>query len=220
MLPNVPYTKPLRRLRDVRQNFSKASMVLCTSLLLLTPLGCSGPGQYVWYSEMPEAERSGGAGDYVIGVGDTISVRVFEQEGVSSDAKIRNDGKIALPFVGELVVAGKRPLEVSREIEVRLKEFIVSPRVTVNVVTSQPITVTVIGEVSRIGTVTLEQPARLVDALAQSGGPGEFANRSRIFVLRQFPSYRRIRFEWEALLRNEGGAAQFQVRTGDVVVIE
>ena len=204
----------------MRQKLSKASVALCSAWLLLAPLGCAGPGQYVWYAEMPEAERSGGGSDYVIGVGDTISVRVFEQDGISSDAKIRSDGKIALPFMGELVVAGKRPLEVSREIEVRLKEFIVAPRVTVNVVTSQPITVTVVGEVARIGTVTLEQPARLVDALAQSGGPGEFADKSRIFVLRQFPSYRRIRFEWEALLRNEGGAAQFQLRSGDVVVIE
>jgi polysaccharide export outer membrane protein len=217
MPPNVPLTQ---QLRAIRRNFRNVAVPLCCGWLLLSPLGCAGAGQYVWYSEMPAAERSAGGSDYVCGVGDTISVRVFEQEGVSSDAKIRTDGKIALPFVGELVVAGKRPLELSREIEGRLKEFIVSPRVTVNVVTAAPITVTVVGEVARIGAVTVEPPARLIDALAQSGGPGEFANKSRIFVLRQFPSYRRIRFTWEALLRNEAGSAQFPLRTGDVVVVE
>lgn len=214
MRANVPNPNSIR---------SASARFLATAALCFSAsgaLGCASAGQYVWYGEMASSERATMAGDYVIGIGDTISIRVYEQDGVSSDVKIRSDGKIALPFVGELVAAGKRPLELSREIEARLKEFIVTPRVTVNVATSLPITVTVVGEVSRIGTVTLEPPARLVDALAQSGGPGEFADKSKIFVLRQFPSYRRIRFTWDAILRNEHGAAAFPVRTGDVIVIE
>jgi polysaccharide export outer membrane protein len=215
MRPNVAY-------RQSSAGFFTrfASAVPLCWLLAAAPLGCAGAGQYVWFGEIPAADRAAMAGDYVLGVGDVINIRVYEQDGVSSDVKIRSDGKIALPFTGELVAAGKRPLELSTEIEGRLKQFIVSPRVTVNVATSQPITVTVVGEVSKIGTVTLESPARLVDALAQSGGPGEFADKSRIFVLRQFPSYRRIRFSWDAILRNENGAAAFPLRTGDVIVLE
>ena len=169
---------------------------------------------------MPPTERAALSGDYVIGVGDSININVYEQEGLSGEAKIRRDGKIALPLVGELVVAGKRPLELSREIEVALKQFVVSPRVTVNVTTSQPISVTVVGEVAHIGVLTLEPPARLVEAMAQSGGPSEFADKTKIFVLRQFPSYKRIRFTWNAILRNEDNAAQFPLRTGDVIVVE
>jgi polysaccharide export outer membrane protein len=169
---------------------------------------------------MPAAERSAVVGDYVIGVGDTISIKVYEQEGLSGDVKVRTDGKIALPLAGEVVVAGKRPLELSRELEGLLKQFIVSPRVTINVATAQPVTVTVVGEVANIGTLTLEPPARLVEALAQAGGPNDFADRSKIFVLRQFPSYRRIRFTWDAVMRNENDAAHFPMRTGDVIVVE
>ena len=159
-------------------------------------------------------------GDYVIGVGDGISIRVYEQEGLSGDVKIRSDGKIALPLAGEVVAAGKRPLELSRELEAKLKEFIVTPRVTVNVTEAHPITVTVVGEVGTVGTLTLDPPARLVDALAKSGGLNEYADASKIFVLRQFPVFKRVRFKWEQLLRNEGGAATFQLRTGDVVVVD
>lgn len=169
---------------------------------------------------MPTTERGSVAGDYVIGVGDSISVRVYEQEGLSGDFKVRSDGKIALPLAGEIAVAGKRPAELSRDLEVTLKQFIVAPRVTVNVTSSQPITVTALGEVARIGTLTLEPPARLVEALAQSGGPNDFADKDRIFVLRQFPTYKRIRFRWSAILRNEDGAAAFSLRTGDIIVIE
>jgi polysaccharide export outer membrane protein len=199
------------------------------SLLLAAPLcfglalassGCAGAGQYVWFGEMPRSERDALTGDYVIGVGDAISIRVYEQEGLSADVKIRSDGKVALPLAGEIVVAGKRPLELSREIEAQLKQFVVTPRVTVNVITSQPVSVTVVGEVAHIGVLTLEPPARLVEAMAQSGGPGEFADKDRIFVLRQFPTYKRIRFKWDAILHNEDGAASFPMRTGDVIVVE
>lgn len=183
-------------------------------------LGCAGAGQYVWYRELPSIERAAAAGDYVIGIGDELSIRVYEQDGLSSDVKIRSDGKIALPLAGEVVAAGKRPAELSAELERLLKQFIVTPRVTVNVKTAQPITVTVMGEVGTVGVLTIDPPARLVDALARSGGLGEYAQSDRIFVLRQFPDFKRIRFTWDEILRNEGGSASFPLRTGDVVVVD
>jgi polysaccharide biosynthesis/export protein len=198
----------------------RAVLASCLGLLCAASVGCASAGQYVWFAEMPAAERGSNANDYFIGVGDSLSIRIYEQDSMSTDVKVRMDGKVALPLAGEIVVAGKRPLDLSREIEARLKEFIVSPRATVNVVTSQPITVTMIGEVTRVGSFTLEPPARLVEALAQAGGVGEYADKSKIFVLRQFPSYKRIRFTWGAILHNEGGAASFPLRTGDVVVVE
>jgi protein involved in polysaccharide export with SLBB domain len=185
-----------------------------------TLLGCAGAGQYVWYRELPSTERAADAGDYVIGIGDGLNIRVYEQEGLSTDVKIRSDGKIALPLAGEIVAAGKRPAELSAELERKLKEFIVTPRVTVNVTTSHPITVTVMGEVGSVGVLTIEPPARLIDALARSGGLGEYAETDRIFVLRHFPSFKRIRFTWEEILRNEGGSASFPLRSGDVVVVD
>jgi len=203
---------------------SFGSLALRRSLLVLAlgvlSSGCASAGQYVWYGEMAESERSPSSADYFINVGDTVSIRVYEQEGLSGDVKVRRDGKTALPLVGEIVVAGKRPLELSAEIETKLKQFIVSPRVTVNVASSQPVSVTTIGEVQRVGSLTLEPPARLVEAMAQCGGPNDFADRSRIFVLRQFPTYKRIRFTWNAIMHNEGGAAAFPLRTGDVIVVE
>jgi len=189
-------------------------------VLAMGSSGCAGAGQYVWYGELPRAERGSLTSDYVIGAGDSISIRVYEQEGLSQEVKVRRDGKTALPLVGEVSVVGMRPVDLSRELETKLKQFIVSPRVTVNVTSSQSVSITTLGEVSRVGSLTLEPPARLVEAMAQCGGPNDFADKSRIFVLRQFPEYKRIRFTWNAILRNEDGAASFQLRTGDVIVVE
>jgi len=201
---------------------------LIARLLLVAQLGfagfaaasCAGAGQFVWYSDLPKADWGTDAGEYVIGVGDSINIKVYEQEPVSGSIKIRRDGRIALPLAGELLAAGKHPSQLALEIEGRLKQYIVTPRVTVNIETSQPITVSALGEIMHVGTITLDPPARLIDALALAGGPNDYASRSKVFVLRQFPQFQRIRFDYDAILRNEGRSADFPLRTGDSIVLE
>ena len=156
----------------------------------------------------------------MIGVGDTINIRVYDQDGLSSRGKIRTDGRLALPFVGEVVCAGKTPLALGQEIEGKLKVFIVSPRVIVNVEDSLPIVVSTLGELGTKGNLSLVPPATLIQALAQAGGPTEFADKDAIFVVRQKPVFRRIRFTYEELLTNKGGAATFPMRAGDVIVVQ
>ncbi len=194
-------------------------MSLCVAALSVLA-SCSSAGSFVWYHEVPKQEWGGPANEYVIGPGDTISIKVYEQEGLGGGGKVRSDGRIALPLLGEVIVAGKRPSAFGRELEGRLKEFVVSPRVTVNVETAQPVAVTMVGEVGHQGSLTLEPPATLLQAIAAGGGPSDFADRSRIFVLRRNPEYRRIRFTYDALIHNEAGAAMFSLRSGDVVVVE
>lgn len=188
--------------------------------VLLGAAGCAGPGQFVWYSKLPRTEWGAGAGEYTIGIGDTLSISVYQQVDLSFTGKARRDGKIALPLVGEIIVVGKHPSALAKEVEGRLKQFVVSPRVTVNVESSQPVVVSTMGEVAHVGTITLEPPAGLIQALSQAGGLTEYADQSRIFVLRQFPTFQRIRFTYDAIVHNEDGAATFPLRSGDVIVCE
>jgi polysaccharide export outer membrane protein len=182
---------------------------------------CGGAGQYVWYNDLPRTEWDSALGEYVIGVGDGVTVTVYAQEGLTTHTKVRSDGRIAVPLVGEVVAAGKHPSGLARELEGRAGQFIQQPHVTVNIDDVQPIVVSFLGEVSRAGSLTLERSATtLLQALAQAGGPTDYADKSRIFVLRKTPEFRRIRFTYDALVENRGGAALFPLRTGDVVVIE
>lgn len=182
---------------------------------------CASAGTFTWYQDIPKGpDWNTDTSEYVVGVGDTISIRAYEQEGLSGSYKVRRDGRIALPLSGELVVAGKHPSQLSKEIEGLLKQYVVTPHVTVNVEASQPVTVTSLGEIKSIGTLTLEPPARLIEAIAHAGGPSDFADKSRIFVLRRFPTFQRIRFTYDAIVHNDQGAANFPLRTGDVIVIE
>jgi polysaccharide export outer membrane protein len=159
------------------------------------------------------------AGEYTLGSGDLIDIRVYDQPNLAFRGKVRGDGRIAMAFVGEVVAAGKTPFGFGRELEQRLKEFIISPRVTVNVEEAVPVTVSVLGEVSTKGTLSLPRPATLAQVIAQAGGLTEFADEDGIYVLRKGPA-RRIRFTYDAIIHDLGGAATFPLRTGDVVVVE
>lgn len=182
--------------------------------------GCTSLGNYTWYTEVPRNEWLQDSSEYVITIGDIITVKVFDQEGLAAHGKVRSDGRITVPFAGEVVATGKTPLQLARDIETKLKVFIVSPRVLVNVDETQPIIVSMLGEVGGKGNLTLARPSTLLQVIAQAGGPTDFANKEAIFLVRQRPVFRRIRFTYDALLNNENGAATFQVRSGDVIVVQ
>ena len=182
--------------------------------------GCGGTGPYVWYTALPRSEWGSESPEYVINAGDSINIKVFEQEGLSGSAKVRSDGRIALPLVGEIMVAGKHPSVFAQELENQLKRFIVSPRITVNVESSAPVSVTMFGELKGGGTITLDSPPRLLEAMAKAGGLSEFADDTKVFVLRPYPTYHRIRFTYQAIINNENGAAGFLLRSGDVILVE
>ncbi|MBK7857912.1 MAG: polysaccharide biosynthesis/export family protein [Archangiaceae bacterium] len=161
--------------------------------------------------------------DYVISPGDVISVKVFQQDAVSTRGKVRVDGMFSLPLVNELPAAGRTPTQLAVEISAKLKAFINNPVVTVALEEPRPLTVSVLGEVTRPGVTTLESGAGVMEAIAAAGGITDFAHLEGLFVLRRLagkPQPIRIRFTWEALSRGEGAAGRFQLQPGDVVVVE
>jgi polysaccharide export outer membrane protein len=198
----------------------RLSLLIVAACPFLLPACGSSMGQYTWYSDLPKSDFATENGEYVIGVGDSIQVSVYEQDGMTTQGKIRSDGRIAIPFVGEIVAVGKHPSDLARELAARLREFIVSPRVVVNVTQSQPVVISTLGEVAHVGSLTLESQAGLLEAIAQAGGFSDYANKSAIFVLRRTPEFRRIRFTYDALLENKDNAAAFTLRTGDILLVQ
>jgi polysaccharide export outer membrane protein len=199
-------------------HLKRATPLVCLAIaLLLMALGCGTTGPYVWARDLKPEEV--GSADYSIVVGDLLSVKVFNQEPMSTHAKVRSDGKIAMPFLGDVVVLGKSPTVVAREIEAGLKSFVNAPNVTVVVDEFQPTTVTVIGEVGKPGAVSLERNSGVLQALAAAGGLTENASRDDIFLLREAPAPRRIRFTYDSLVLYPP-TQTFRLRPGDIIVVE
>jgi polysaccharide biosynthesis/export protein len=179
-------------------------------------LHCAGPGEYVWFERLAP-EGAPASPEYVIGVGDMLSIRVLGHEEMVVHQRVRADGRVALLLIGDVEAKGKRPSALKAELEGRLKDYLVSPSVVVNVDEAAPMTVTLLGEVQKPGVYPLDEDPRLAHALAMAGGLTDYASRSGIYVVR---AAERIRFTYEAISRNVGGAGEFPLRRGDLVEVE
>jgi polysaccharide export outer membrane protein len=183
--------------------------------------GCASTGPYVWVHDLPhEYTVRPSAGDYLINDGDTVNVRVFNQDSLSTRAKVRSDGRLAVPVLGDIDVRGKRPSALKEELEVRLKGYVNAPSVTVTVEEFQPISVAVLGEVTHPGAFPLDRRATVAQVLALAGGLTDYASRDKIFVVRSVPQPVRVRFTYEGISQGAAASSGFVLQNGDLVVVE
>ncbi|HWV38902.1 MAG TPA: polysaccharide biosynthesis/export family protein [Vulgatibacter sp.] len=161
---------------------------------------------------------------YRIAARDVISVRVWNQESMGMErARVREDGKISLPFLKDVSVVGMTPNELSEKLQKELVSLIVEPIVTVTLEEPAPLNVSVIGEVATAGAFTMPRPAGVLQAIAAAGGLTPYADRDSIYVLRRLaPAIppTRIRFRYRDLTSGGTPAAAFLLKSGDVVVVE
>ena len=183
-------------------------------------LSCKGPGAYVWVDSYTDSVTNRD-GAYRISPGDVIQVRVFNQEQLTTRARVRADGKVSLPLVNDVPAAGVTPVALAADLQARLTEFVKAPNVTVSVEESRPAVVYVTGEVAKPAPYPIESSSGVLQAIVNAGGLTVNASPDRIFVLRQaHPAPQRIRFTYDDLIRLRGRAPTFQLQPGDVVVVE
>ncbi|MEX4008972.1 polysaccharide biosynthesis/export family protein [Neoaquamicrobium sediminum] len=97
---------------------------------------------------------------YLLGNGDVLAINVFGEEGLSGEFTI-NDGAIAYPLLGQVVVSGKSTADVADALSRDLAEFV--PGLSVAAAVSRYAPVFVLGDVQtpgrydyRPGMITLE----------------------------------------------------------------
>ena len=199
-------------------------MKIPTTVLLAVlglALACRGPGTYVWAKDLPATSLSDPG--YLIGPGDLLLVRVWNDESLGGRAKVRSDGRISLPFLDDVSAAGLSPGDLARALEVKLAGYVNQPRVTIALEEEKLVAVSVLGEVAKPGVYDLTAGSGVLQALASAGGMTPWASGDRIFVLRRSGGEAkptRIRFTEQALAQAEDRSASFRLRRGDVVVVE
>ncbi len=99
---------------------SAAPLALLAALAAIPLLdGCGHPREYLWVDDVPASAVSASDGTYRIAPGDVIGVRVWNQESMSIErARVREDGKISLPLLKDVEVAGMEPAELGQRLEV------------------------------------------------------------------------------------------------------
>jgi polysaccharide export outer membrane protein len=154
-------------------------------------------------------------GSNTLSAGDVISVAFPEATQLSLSQKIRLDGMVSLPMVGEVVAAGKSPMELQAELSYRYKKDLQDPKVIVSLVSSAAL-VYVNGEVRSPGKVLLDREMTVFDAIMESGGFSELANRKKVTVIRQEGKTRQTHV---LNMKDDQGSAVFYVKPYDTITV-
>lgn len=109
------------------------------------------------------------AGDYVIGEGDGLDIAVWGVKDLNTSVRVRPDGKITIPGLGEVVASGFTPKALQADLAVRLKELVKNPIVTVTVREITNSRVYIFGSGVQPGVVDLNRRTTLLQLLCTIG---------------------------------------------------
>lgn len=112
------------------------------------------------------------ASSYVLGANDEIRVSVFGAYPFDVKTRIKEDGRVTLPSVGEVVAQGNTANGFATKVRDQLKAggYFVDPIVNVEVVSYVSRAVTVFGNLQTPGIYPLDRPQTVAMMLARTGG--------------------------------------------------
>lgn len=126
--------------------------------------------------------------EYRLQVGDALSIKFYRNPELDQNVVIRPDGRISLPFIGEVMCAGLTPAELDQDITHRFVGELSVPDITVIVTQLGGHRVYVDGEVTRPNMVQLAGGMTMLGAIASAGGFTPRAIREQVILIRRDPS--------------------------------
>ena len=123
--------------------------------------------------------------DYVIGQGDMLDIRFWQDQTLNTTVKVGQDGKISLDIIGQIEAAGKTTEQLQNDIvrEIsRLNKNI--SQATVRVTEYNYNFVFVIGQVNQPGKKTFEKIPDLWTIINEAGGISQTGDLSRVTIVR------------------------------------
>ena len=112
------------------------------------------------------------ASSYILGANDEIRVSVFGAYPFDVKTRIKENGNVTLPSVGEVMAQGVTASTLATKVRDQLKAggYFVNPIVNVEVVSYVSRAVTVFGNLQNPGIYPLDRPQTIAMMLARTGG--------------------------------------------------
>jgi polysaccharide export outer membrane protein len=109
--------------------------------------------------------------DYRLGADDKIQVAVNADPKLTQTVVIGPDGRVTLPLLGDVALGGQTQREATQMVtELLAQNYLVDPKVDIQIMEYKSRWVMVTGEVGKPGRVALRGGATLKDALADADG--------------------------------------------------
>lgn len=159
--------------------------------------------------------------EYLIGIDDSLQVKVYGYEDLTTSAHVSENGRIVFPLIGEIEVAGQSEFEAARKITQLLGKggFIQDANVTVTVLEYKNQQVSVLGQVKLPGIYVLKSKSTLIDVIAMAGGISEFGD-NRVIITRLIDGKSvKQDIDLRTALESPEHSPPIVVKKGDVVYI-
>lgn len=109
--------------------------------------------------------------DYIVGVEDVLKITIYDHPELTTTERVSGEGKITLPLIGELKVAGLTTDQTAKKIVAGLSDgLIVDPNVSVFVVEFRSKKTIIMGFVNRPGIYMLSGNTTLLELISLAGG--------------------------------------------------
>lgn len=124
------------------------------------------------------------ARDYVITSGDSLEITVPGETDLTRTYTVNEEGKITVPYIGQVTAIGKDKVTLAAELNEKLKKYIKNPDVRVEIPNPNNTLVFVTGEVGNPGEVKVKPDSRILDVFAKVGNLKDTADKKAVVLQR------------------------------------
>lgn len=177
----------------------------------------------------PALERQKRDYRYRLGVGDVLSIKIFNQpdfnayqqainaSGVNGGITVDEMGNIFYPLAGKIQARGKSLPEIQSILTQRLAKYYKNPQIDVNITQYRSQSISVNGSVKQSGKFPLNDvPLTLLDAVSLAGGLTDDADTTNVKLIR---NGRELTLSLQDLLQRGDMAQNKLMQNGDVVFV-
>ncbi|MGE5548721.1 MAG: XrtA/PEP-CTERM system exopolysaccharide export protein [Solirubrobacterales bacterium] len=195
------------------------------AVALASATALSGCGAFSGTSEAPMVVGAAADApiDYLVGPGDEVQVFVWRAPELSTKVRVRPDGRISVPLIEDMPVAGKPPAEVAREIERQLGDYVRDPKVTVMIsefVGQASRQIRVVGQAAKPQAIPFHKDMTVLDVVIAAGGLTQFADGNGAVLVRGADGKQaRYRVRLADLMKEGDLSANVPVAPGDLLLI-
>ncbi len=161
---------------------------------------------------------------YRLAVADVIDVSVWHNKQLSETVPVRPDGRISMPLIGAVPVAGHTASGVARIIRKKLAYYVRDPQVTVIVKRvvqdSYADRIRVTGAVEHPASLKFEPGMTVLDAVLDAGGLNTFAAANDTEIHREVGHKERVIHVKLGSILNDGSlGTNYRLRPGDIITV-
>lgn len=180
------------------------------AILALLCGGCQGTPKV---AKMPAGEMP-----RALVAGDVVKLTFFGNPELNQSQRVRADGTISLPLIGQVRAVGKNIGEFQDELSNKYKPHLANTEVLISLESSAT-AVYVSGAVNKPGKIVLYRPMTVLEAIMEAGGRSELGDLKKVALIRNANGKHNSQiFDLSRTLKGEP-ASTFYVRPYDMIFV-